>query len=111
MEFRKYHEIQQLVAADREKIALAQEQLQQQVEQLQSQRGVDPQQQQTTSTPGRKTVRVSTTKYPLPTKVRIVLYSLYVLDICLQFMTTRRKLHLISLRLFPLNYLQVYYSY
>jgi hypothetical protein len=49
------------MAAEREKIAQAQEELRQ-AQQLHSQRGADPQQQQTTpSKPGEKTVRISTT--------------------------------------------------
>jgi hypothetical protein len=60
-EFRKLRQIQQLMAADREKLAQAQEQLRQ-AQQQHRQRGADPQQQQTTSSePGGKTVRISTT--------------------------------------------------
>jgi hypothetical protein len=61
MEFRKLREILQLMAADKEKIGQAWEQLRQ-AQKLHRQRGADPQQQQTTpSKPGGKTVRISTT--------------------------------------------------
>jgi hypothetical protein len=61
MEFRKLRQILQLMAADKEKIDQAHEQLRQ-AQKLHRQRGADPQQQQTTpSKPGGKTVRVTTT--------------------------------------------------